>query len=997
MESNTVYTASVATFNTQGLKGNTDFVVNELVKKHDILFISEHWLSNAEKHILHIESHKLLFSPADKQPAGRPYGGNCFLIKNNLSDGIKIIHEDSHILAIQLPKLNIIIVGIYLTCFHDGSSKEAYVSQLNTISAILDMYIEESEIIVLGDYQTFPSSIYDSLPRNNPKRNPLSSLLKDFLQTNELSLVDVTGGVGPTLTYEHKTLANSSYIDHVALLKDSNMKIDECTVHEKTSNNLSDHQPITFKVTTDVRRPPTDGALTAQSSIPKFAWKDEDFLNAYNHQVINRLENCITESNLEEELLFISDILSESARTAFASVFPDRKCETFAKPWWTPALTKSKKLLSTHFNNWKSANFPKDSDNILLNRYKLARTNFRKSVKAAQNKLIHDKYMKINSLRKTDSRKFWKNMRKLKESNLRRTYNINGKKAEEDITREFADHFKTLLNNPRGTARSKYGPLPDTSDDSFVVNSTDVNEAIKLLKENKSNDIFGTLAEHYIHASSPQLSNRIANFFTGMFASGVSPFALSNTVLIPLVKSYKKSLKSPNNYRGISLIPILTKILEYVILKKCPEISQSNVSQFGFKIDSSTQHAEFLIHETVNYYNSHGSTVYMCSLDAEKAFDSCNWDILFEKLFYEKHLPLPVIKVLKSLYQRGSYKVLYNGHLSYEFGASQGVFQGSILSPHFYNAYTEEMLEHISTTANAGTMLFGTYTGIVAYADDVILMSPTLSGLQHLINECFSFYGDNAISLNIDKTEFFTSGLRTPLAPSIDMQFQQINPGEKLKHLGFVWSKQRRCGTLAGYNVQERISKFWSVIHGLIKGGIRFCQPETIIELYNTLAVPTLTYGLEIPSLTQTQMENLDTESRKAIKFLFNLSRYSKNYINNIYNINNISNIIINNKMKLISRMMNNVTTRNVILSTLQSTSSHNSTVYNCLQLAQNYQINFIDVLLNNNFSKLTTSHSNDVPEEIRQCLEFWNIGRMRKLFTDLMEERVLRLPRLDD
>ena len=138
-------------------------------------------------------------------------------------------------------------------------------------------------------------------------------------------------------------------------------------------------------------------------------------------------------------------------------------------------------------------------------------------------------------------------------------------------------------------------------------------------------------------------------------------------------------------------------------------------------------------------------------------------------------------------------------------------------------------------------------------------------------------------------------------------------------------------------------------------------------------------------------------ESRKAIKFLFNLSRYSKNYINNIYNINNISNIIINNKMKLISRMMNNVSTRNVILSTLQSTSSHNSTVYNCLQLAQNYQINFIDVLLNNNFSKLTTSHSNDVPEEIRQCLEFWNIGRMRKLFKDLMEERVLRLPRLDD
>ena len=58
---------------------------------------------------------------------------------------------------------------------------------------------------------------------------------------------------------------------------------------------------------------------------------------------------------------------------------------------------------------------------------------------------------------------------------------------------------------------------------------------------------------------------------------------------------------------------------------------------------------------------------YVCSLDAEKAFDSCNWDILFEKLFYEKKLPLQVVKVLKSLYTKGVYQVNYNGKISYRF------------------------------------------------------------------------------------------------------------------------------------------------------------------------------------------------------------------------------------------------------------------------------------------------------------------------------------------
>ena len=987
-KNNIYHTASI---NTQGLKGNSDYILNNIVKNNDITFICEHWLSNAEKHILKNHTHKLHFSSAEKKPAGRPYGGNCFFVKNEINTGVKIVHEDPHILAIQLPKINTIIIGIYLTCYHDASSKEEYSSQLNTITAIIEMYLEESEIIIMGDYQTFPSSIYDNSLRNNSKRNPLSPLLRDFLKTNELELVDVIAGSGPTQTYEHKTLKNSSYLDHVAVLHNSNLVIDDVVIHDKTANNMSDHQPVTFSISTDKQVAIESNNITTMAHVPKFAWADSNFQQQYQHELSLRLQGDECIFNLETEPLKINNILLDSAKAAFATVFPERNHQPFSKTWWTPELSRSKKILSTHFNNWKQAKFPKDDDNIHFNRYKFARTNFRKAVKAAQNKEIHDKYMKINSLKKTDSRKFWTNMRKMKKNNLKRSFNINGKKDDEEITREFADHFNTLLNNPRGSATSKHGPLPESIDEVFVISSTDVGEGLCSLKLNKSNDAFGTLAEHFIHAENQKLNDRVAAFYTNMFASKTSPSALSLTTLLPLVKSYRKSLKSPNNYRGISLIPILTKLLEYIILKKCPEISESNPAQFGFKSDSTTLHAEFIINETVQYYNKHGSTIYMCSLDAEKAFDSCDWTVLFEKLFHEKHVPLPVVKVLQSLYQRGSYQVLYNNNISYRFGASQGVFQGSILSPHFYNAYTEELLEHIqSSSTEAGTSLYGTYTGIVAYADDIILMIPTLSGLQHLLNKCINFYNNNAISLNIEKTEFMTSGIRTPINTHIEMHFHQILPNDKLKHLGFIWSKKRNYGTLNGANVCERISKFWSVIHGLIKGGIRFCQPETIIELYKTLAVPTLTYGLEIPHLTQTQLDNLDIEGRKAIKFLFNLSRYAKNHLNHVYNINNISTIIINNKLNLLSRLMNNHTTRNIILSTLQSTSTHQSTIYDCFELAQKHQISFYDVLMNNNIVKVETTHY-VVPEVIRTYLNFWNIGFQRKRFKDLMEDRVVR------
>ncbi len=574
--------------------------------------------------------------------------------------------------------------------------------------------------------------------------------------------------------------------------------------------------------------------------------------------------------------------------------------------------------------------FPKEADNTFFNRYSLARRNFRSAIKAAQNKILADKYKKINSLKQSDPRKFWANMRNLKNSTQKRSYNINNKQTDEEITREFGDHFNTLLNNPKSKSVPNPRPLPEHSNEVFTTCSEDVKYGIDKLKVYKSNDTFGIVSEHFIYADDiEQLTSVISTIYNKTFEQEDAPPSLGVSTMIPLVKSYRKSLKSSNNYRGISLIPILLKILEYVILKKCPEITESHSSQFGFKSESSTLHAEFLISETINHYNKNGSSVYMCSLDAEKAFDSCNWSVLFEKLYYEKNIPLPVVKVLKSLYQNGKYSVLYNGQRSYcWFNASQGVFQGSILSPHLYNIYTEQLLKNLENQNTAGTSIHGTFTGIIAYADDIILLSSTRNGLQCLLNNCTEYFDTTAISLNVDKTEFLVSGKNIPTSTYIDLNHHFVSCQDKLKHLGFMWSlKKNGVATLNDFNVNERINKFWALIYSLIRGGARFCHPYSIVELYRTLAVPTLIYGLELTHLTATQMDDLDTEGRKALKLLFNLSPYSKNYLNSFFKVKSISNSINNNKIHLLSRLLNNQTTSNVILKTLQSNDERYSSI----------------------------------------------------------------------
>ena len=154
-----------------------------------------------------------------------------------------------------------------------------------------------------------------------------------------------------------------------------------------------------------------------------------------------------------------------------------------------------------------------------------------------------------------------------------------------------------------------------------------------------------------------------------------------------------------------------------------------------------------MVKETISFYSKNGSPVYICSLDAKKAFDSCDWDVLFS-IPNKKGVPSDVTKLLRKLYMNGTASVLYNGILSYSFNLSQGVRQCSILSPHLYNIYTESLLDKVSSLP-VGTTVGNVYTGIVTYADDIILMSTMLSGLQTMVNCCIKFGLENLLYLVI--------------------------------------------------------------------------------------------------------------------------------------------------------------------------------------------------------------------------------------------------------
>jgi len=140
------------------------------------------------------------------------------------------------------------------------------------------------------------------------------------------------------------------------------------------------------------------------------------------------------------------------------------------------------------------------------------------------------------------------------------------------------------------------------------------------------------------------------------------PNGFCTGTIVPLVKDISRNLNDMDNYRSVTLIPVISKLFENVILSLCENCLLSNELQFGFKRDSSCSDA--MLRTTVEYYNSRGSTVFLAFLDIKQAFDSCTRGFL--KLKYAD-LVQALIDVLRNWYSKLVVNVRWGSSYSHVF------------------------------------------------------------------------------------------------------------------------------------------------------------------------------------------------------------------------------------------------------------------------------------------------------------------------------------------
>ena len=102
----------------------------------------------------------------------------------------------------------------------------------------------------------------------------------------------------------------------------------------------------------------------------------------------------------------------------------------------------------------------------------------------------------------------------------------------------------------------------------------------------------------------------------------------------------------------ITIISIISKVFQHVLLSLCEDVLYTDELQFGFKKAMSCTDAIFTLRTAVSQFNAKGSTVYLAELDIKKAFDSVNHNNLFNNCILLRGVTICIINVLRDWYSK---------------------------------------------------------------------------------------------------------------------------------------------------------------------------------------------------------------------------------------------------------------------------------------------------------------------------------------------------------
>ena len=387
------------------------------------------------------------------------------------------------------------------------------------------------------------------------------------------------------------------------------------------------------------------------------------------------------------------------------------------------------------------------------------------------------------------------------------------------------------------------------SDELEVLNANfsrdEVINAINSLKRNKSpgSDL---IPGDFIKECKDSLADTLCDVYNYMIANKTFPYKWAEGIRSAVFKSGSK--KDPNNYRGITILPIFEKIFEIVIYNRLEFLNEAfckiDESNGGFMKGRRTSDNIFILNGLIKKQLLLGKRLYVCFVDFSKAFDRVNRLILFYKLM-KGGWSGRVMDTLHDLYKKTHSRLKVDGCLSEFIYDTVGVNQGGNASGLLFRKYMCDLSNYLRF--EYGVIAGDLILAHLLWADDLVLLSDSISGIKKQLEGLQKFCADNHMIINELKTKIMCFGSDE----KIDIEFNgsKIEQVSKYKYVGciiqsinsvksdvFVMNYEYLCDKArkALFAAKAKLKHYSTV-------------PCSILcNVFNTLVRPILTYASDV-------------------------------------------------------------------------------------------------------------------------------------------------------
>ena len=254
----------------------------------------------------------------------------------------------------------------------------------------------------------------------------------------------------------------------------------------------------------------------------------------------------------------------------------------------------------------------------------------------------------------------------------------------------------------------------------------------------------------------------ITNLVNLSLSEGIFPSSFKQALVQPLLKKPSLSTDDLNNFRPISNLNFISKILEKVVASRIQShLSSNSLSssfQSAYRIFHSTETTLLKIHNDLILAMDRGEVTSLILLELSAAFDTVDHSILLTRLQNWLGLDGLSLNWFTSYLSSRSQAVSINDSISAFSTLSCGVPQGSVLGPLLFTLYTTPL----------GSVISKNSLKYHLYADDTqlyISFTPTnsalcLETLTTTFTDILSWMNLNKLLLNPSKTEFLLIGTK---------------------------------------------------------------------------------------------------------------------------------------------------------------------------------------------------------------------------------------------